>query len=87
MSYYFLTPISCFAEQLVASTASKTLSSFGKRFQLSLILFLSRCDLLGKEIRNGVSVKKSLPSFGNRPNDAATMTKCEFRALRIWIEG
>jgi hypothetical protein len=38
---------------------------------------MNKCDLLEKKIKSGVIVKKSLPSFGDRPNDAASVTKCE----------
>ena len=38
---------------------------------------MNKCDLLDKKIKSGVNVKKSLPSFGDRSNDASTVIKCE----------
>ncbi|KIM75873.1 hypothetical protein PILCRDRAFT_13246 [Piloderma croceum F 1598] len=62
----FLAPIPCFDEQLAED---RNLS------QTTLVLFMNKCDLLEKKIKSGVSVKKSLLSFGDRPNDAASVTK------------
>ncbi|KIM75868.1 hypothetical protein PILCRDRAFT_798546 [Piloderma croceum F 1598] len=42
---------------------------------MMLILFMNKCNLLEKKIKSGVSIKKSLLSFGDRPNDAASVTK------------
>ncbi|KIM75863.1 hypothetical protein PILCRDRAFT_826888 [Piloderma croceum F 1598] len=81
----FLAPISCFDEQLVEDrNVNRLEDSFGlwkaicsspQLSQTTLILFMNKCDLLEKKIKSGVSVKKSLPSFGDRPNDAASVTK------------
>lgn len=81
----FLAPISCFDEQLVEDrninrledsfVLWKAICSSLQLSKTTLILFMNKCDLLEKKIKSGVSVKKSLPSFGDRPNDVASVTK------------
>ncbi|PFH46759.1 hypothetical protein AMATHDRAFT_50812 [Amanita thiersii Skay4041] len=41
----------------------------------TFILFLNKCDLLKKKIKNGVNVGKYLSSFGDRPNDVNSVVK------------
>ena len=41
-------------------------------------MFLNKCDLLEKKIGRGVSVKKHLPSYGERPNETGAVIKCKF---------
>jgi hypothetical protein len=83
-----LAPIPCFDKQLVEDrNINRLKDSFALRkaiyssppqlSQTALILFMNQCDLLEKKIKSGVSVKKPLPSFEDRPNDAASVTKCE----------
>ena len=82
----FLAPISCFDERLsednrinrledsfilwTAICSSKLLS------KATLVLFLNKCDLLEEKIRKGISITKYLTSYGDRANDAPTLTKC-----------
>ncbi|KAG6917482.1 hypothetical protein DXG01_002345 [Tephrocybe rancida] len=81
----FLAPISCFDERLLedpnvnrledslllwrAICSSKILA------KSTMILFLNKCDLLKKKLRNGAQVNKFLPSYGNRPNDTPNVVK------------
>ncbi|KAG1772919.1 guanine nucleotide binding protein, alpha subunit [Suillus placidus] len=81
----FLAPISCFDERLVedprvnrledsfilwkAICSSKLLS------RTILILFLNKMDILEEKIRHGVTVKRFLPSYGDRPNETNDVVK------------
>lgn len=81
----FLAPISCFDERLLedprvnrledsfilwkAICSSKLLS------RTILILFLNKMDILEQKIRNGVTVKRFLPSYGDRPNETNDVVK------------
>ncbi|KAG1888499.1 guanine nucleotide binding protein, alpha subunit, partial [Suillus subluteus] len=81
----FLAPISCFDERLLedprvnrledsfilwkAICSSKLLS------RTILILFLNKMDILEEKIRNGVTVKRYLPSYGDRPNETNDVVK------------
>jgi len=81
----FLAPVSCFDEQLAEDhsinrledsfilwrsiCASKLLA------KASLIIFLNKCDVLEKKIKRGTVIKKHLPSYGDRPNEAAALIK------------
>ncbi|KAL0955368.1 hypothetical protein HGRIS_001616 [Hohenbuehelia grisea] len=81
----FLAPVSCFDERLDEDTSINRLEdSFilwravvsTKLLQkATMIVFLNKCDLLKRKLRSGVQVRKHLPSFGDRPNDAATVVK------------
>lgn len=42
-----------------------------------MILFLNKYDLLDQKLKRGVKVKDHVRSFGDRPNDAETASKCE----------
>ncbi|KAG1726028.1 guanine nucleotide binding protein, alpha subunit [Suillus paluster] len=81
----FLAPISCFDERLLedprvnrledsfilwkAICSSKLLSG------TILILFLNKMDILEQKIRNGIMVKRFLPSYGDRPNETNDVVK------------
>jgi guanine nucleotide-binding protein subunit alpha len=87
----FLAPISCFDERLLedprvnrledsfilwkAICSSKLLS------RTVLILFLNKMDILEEKIRNGVTVKRYLPSYGDRPNETNDVVKCIYFLL------
>ncbi|KAG8978314.1 hypothetical protein FRB90_008447, partial [Tulasnella sp. 427] len=43
--------------------------------KVPLILFLNKCDLLKAKLDSGVSVKKFVPSFGDRKNDFSTVSQ------------
>lgn len=42
-----------------------------------IILFLNKCDLLEKKLESGVRVGRYVPSYGDRKNDARTVTQCK----------
>ncbi|KAJ7330354.1 G-protein alpha subunit [Mycena albidolilacea] len=44
----------------------------------AFILLFNKKDVLQAHIAAGVQVKKYVPSFGDRPNDVASVTKCTF---------
>jgi hypothetical protein len=54
---------------------------------MTLILFMNKCDLLEKKIKNGVCVKKPLMSFRDRPKGAATVTKYELSWVFAYMDG
>jgi len=88
----FLAPISCFDEHLTEDPSINRLKdsfilweaicSSKQLANATLVVFLNKCDLLGKKIRSGVSVKKHLPSFGERANETGTVIKCTFPGRR-----
>ena len=41
-----------------------------------LIHFLNKCDLLHRKLKRGISLKKYLKSYGERPNDVTSAVKC-----------
>ncbi|KAI0342360.1 G-protein alpha subunit [Trametopsis cervina] len=74
----FLAPISCFNERL---SEDRSVNRLKDSFQLwksivgskilakcIIILFLNKCDLLDKKLRNGVKVNKFIPRYGDREN-------------------
>ncbi|KAJ3506396.1 hypothetical protein NLJ89_g6889 [Agrocybe chaxingu] len=81
----FLAPVSCFDERLTEdSKVNRLEDSFllwrsvcGSKLlaRATMILFLNKCDLLKKKLKSGVQVRKYLPSYGERPNDANTVVK------------
>jgi guanine nucleotide-binding protein alpha-1 subunit len=42
----------------------------------TMIVFLNKCDLLKRKLKNGVHVRRYLTSFADRPNDVHTVVKC-----------
>ncbi|KAH6905970.1 guanine nucleotide binding protein, alpha subunit [Coprinopsis sp. MPI-PUGE-AT-0042] len=81
----FLAPLSCFDERLVEDSRInrledsfllwRTVCSSKLLEKTSLILFMNKIDLLKKKIKAGIKVKGYLPSYGDRPNDVATVVK------------
>ena len=47
----------------------------------TMIVFLNKCDLLKRKLKNGVRVRKYLTSFGDRSNDVHTVVKCPLSLL------
>lgn len=45
--------------------------------RVDLVLFLNKCDILAAKLSSGVRLAKYVKSFGERPNDAETVEKCE----------
>ncbi|RDB20287.1 Guanine nucleotide-binding protein alpha-4 subunit [Hypsizygus marmoreus] len=81
----FLAPISCFDERLLEDPDVNRLEdSFllwravcGSKLlaKTTMILFLNKCDLLKRKLKSGAEVRQFLPSYGDRPNDPATVVK------------
>ncbi|KAH9979099.1 G-alpha-domain-containing protein [Lactifluus volemus] len=43
--------------------------------KVQLILFLNKCDILERKLSRGVSMKRWIPSYGDRPNDMPTAAR------------
>ncbi|KAJ2923596.1 hypothetical protein H1R20_g13498, partial [Candolleomyces eurysporus] len=81
----FLAPLSCFDERLLEDSRVnrledsfllwRTVCTSRLLLRASLILFMNKCDLLKRKLKSQVKVKNYLPSYGDRPNDAATVVK------------
>ncbi|KIM75865.1 hypothetical protein PILCRDRAFT_662670 [Piloderma croceum F 1598] len=75
----FLALISCFDEQLVedrnVNRFEDSVVCSSPQLSQTASIFMNKCDLLEKKIKSGVSVKKSLPSFEDRPNGTASVAK------------
>jgi guanine nucleotide-binding protein alpha-1 subunit len=41
-----------------------------------MIIFLNKCDILQKKLEAGIRVCDHLPSYGERPNEGASVIKC-----------
>lgn len=84
----FLAPVNCFDEKLAEDRSVnrledsfllwKSVCSNKLLGKTQLVLFLNKCDLLEKKLRSGVALKKYMPSYGERANDKAAVTECEF---------
>ncbi|KAG6884401.1 hypothetical protein C0993_011489 [Termitomyces sp. T159_Od127] len=82
------TAISCFDERLAEDPKVNRLEdsfllwravcSSKILVKTTLILFLNKCDILKRKLKNGTQVKDFLPSYGNRPNEAQSVTKCKW---------
>jgi hypothetical protein len=46
--------------------------------KVQLILFLNKCDILERKLARGVSLKRYIPTYGDRKNDMPTASKCSF---------
>ena len=83
----FLAPISCFDERLAEDRKVNRLEDSYMLWRLvcaskllqntQMILFLNKYDLLDQKLRRGVRVKDHVRSYGDRPNDVETVSKCE----------
>ncbi|KAH8111204.1 G-alpha-domain-containing protein [Phellopilus nigrolimitatus] len=81
----FLAPISAFDEKLAEDRRVNRLEdSFllwkavcANRLlaKTQLVLFLNKCDLLGKKLAAGVQMRDYVPSFGDRSNTSGTVAK------------
>ncbi|KAF8598472.1 G-protein alpha subunit [Ceratobasidium sp. AG-I] len=82
---FFLVPISAFDQVLAEDPSVNRLEdSFIMWRDLcknkilagaTMVLFLNKCDLLQAKLEAGVQLKQFLTSYGDRPNDYATVTK------------
>ncbi|KAI0033481.1 G-alpha-domain-containing protein [Vararia minispora EC-137] len=81
----FLAPISVFDERLEEDPTMNRLEDTyllwkavvsSKLLQkVQLILFLNKCDILQRKLERGVSIKRYIPTYGDRENDVPTATK------------
>jgi hypothetical protein len=44
--------------------------------RVDLVLFLNKCDLLERKLALGVPLARYVKSYGERPNDIETASKC-----------
>lgn len=44
---------------------------------VDLVLFLNKCDILEAKLTAGVRLAKYVRSYGDRPNDIETASKCK----------
>ena len=44
--------------------------------EISIILFLNKVDLLQAKLNSGVQLSRYVTSYGDRPNDYASVSKC-----------
>lgn len=82
----FLAPISCFDERLAEDRKVNRLEDSYMLWRLvcaskllqntQMILFLNKYDLLDQKLRRGVRVRDHVRSYGDRPNDVETVSKC-----------
>jgi guanine nucleotide-binding protein alpha-1 subunit len=43
---------------------------------VDLVLFLNKCDILDKKLKSGIRLAKYVRSYGDRPNDLESTSKC-----------
>ena len=43
---------------------------------VDLVLFLNKCDILESKLDSGIRLAKYVRSYGDRPNDMETASKC-----------
>ncbi|OCH92544.1 G-alpha-domain-containing protein [Obba rivulosa] len=82
----FLAPINCFDERLAEDPRVNRLEDTYRLWKsvcaskllakTQIILFLNKCDLLDKKLKNGVRVKDHIHTFGDRPNNVETVQRC-----------
>ena len=49
--------------------------------KVPIVLFLNKCDLLREKLAAGVQLKNYLVTYGDRPNDYESVSKCAFCPL------
>jgi guanine nucleotide-binding protein subunit alpha len=52
---------------------------------VDLVLFLNKCDILDAKLRAGIRLAKYVRTFGDRPNDLDSASKCKLDSLLAWI--
>ena len=45
---------------------------------VDLVLFLNKCDILDAKLSSGIRLSKYVRSYGDRPNDMETASKCRY---------
>ncbi|KAF5392833.1 hypothetical protein D9757_000975 [Collybiopsis confluens] len=81
----FLSPVSCFDERLDEDRRVnrledsiilwRSICSSKLLTKTQLILFMNKCDLLKRKLKNGILVKDYLISYGERPNEVMEFVK------------
>ncbi|KAG7095787.1 hypothetical protein E1B28_006488 [Marasmius oreades] len=81
----FVSPVSCFDERLEedcrvnrledSTLLWRSICSTKLLTRTQLILFMNKCDLLKKKLKQGVLIRNSLTSYGSRPNEATPFVK------------
>ncbi|KAK1229921.1 hypothetical protein PQX77_007020 [Marasmius sp. AFHP31] len=81
----FLCPLSCFDERLEedgrvnrledSTLLWRSICSTKLLSRTQLILFMNKCDLLKKKLKQGVLIRGSLTSYGDRPNEVMPFVK------------
>ncbi|KAJ7596460.1 guanine nucleotide binding protein, alpha subunit [Mycena floridula] len=81
----FLAPISCFDEKLAEDRRInrledsyllwKSLCSSKILAKTQIVLMLNKCDLLFAKLQRGIRIRDHVPSFGERNNNLATVTR------------
>jgi hypothetical protein len=84
----FLAPISGFDQVLVEDKSVnrledsvllwKAVCSNKLLANVDLVLFLNKCDILEAKLNAGVRLAKYVRSYGDRPNDLDTASKCKW---------
>lgn len=83
----FLAPVNCFDERLTEDRKVNRLEDSYMLWKLvcsskllaktQMILFLNKCDLLDQKLKSGTRVRDHVRSFGDRPNNVETVSKCK----------
>ncbi|KAF9260661.1 heterotrimeric G protein alpha subunit [Marasmius fiardii PR-910] len=81
----FLCPVSCFDERLEedyrvnrledSTLLWRSICSTKLLTRTQLVLFMNKCDLLKKKLKQGAQIKNSLTSYGDRPNEVMPFVK------------
>lgn len=55
--------------------------------RVNIVLFLNKCDLLQRKLAAGARIGSYMISYGDRPNDYESVSKCACAALCVWVRG
>jgi hypothetical protein len=61
----------------------KTVVSNELLAKTNLVLFLNKCDILQTKLAGGIRFADSVVSYGDRPNDFESVSKCGFSAWHL----
>jgi len=88
----FIAPVNCFNEKLAEDKSKnrledsfelyKVVISSDLLFNVQIILFLNKIDLLSRHIEDGIQIKKYIPSYGDKPNDVENVTRYLLKKFR-----
>lgn len=51
--------------------------------RVNIVLFLNKCDLLQRKLATGARVSQYMVSYGDRPNDYESVSKCASAAALL----